>query len=213
MRVEVMGIKKILEALTKEKAPGPSPSFQVFHIIKTLELVAVSSVGRGMLAKKLNIGEGATRTLIERLKNAQIISTSKAGCTLTMKGKEVWKQIKRVFSSKIRLEKSELTLSTCNVAILAKGKANGVKQGMEQRDAAFLAGAKGATTLVMRKGRLAMPGDVVDIGKKAPNTYARITGSLKPHEGDVVIIGSADTCDKAEYGAIAAAWTLIDDDD
>lgn len=211
MRVEVMSTRKILETLVKEKAPGPTPSFQIFHVIKALELISHAPVGRGMLAKKLGIGEGATRTLIERLRDEQIISISKSGCTLTKKGEQLWKRIEKIIPLKIELEQSKLTLSACNVAILVQGKANKVKLGMEQRDAAFLAGAKGATTLVMKKGKLTMPWEDVDIKETVPETHKEIINSLKPHEDDVIIIGSADTCDLAEYGAIAAAWTLLDD--
>jgi len=208
-----MSTRKTLETLTKEKAPGPTPTFQIFHSIKALELISHTPIGRVMLAKKLGIGEGATRTLIERLKNEQIISISKSGCALTGKGVELWKRIEKAIPSKMELEKSKLTLSTCNVAILVKGKANRVKLGMEQRDAAFLAGAKGATTLVMKKGKLTMPSEETDIIETAPETHKKIIGSLKPREEDVIVIGSADTCDKAEYGAIAAAWTLLSDSD
>jgi hypothetical protein len=207
-----MNTKKLLESLAKEKAPGPTPSFQVFHIIKTLELIAHLPIGRGALAKKLALGEGTTRTLIERLKDEEIVSISKSGCSLTAKGEEIWKKIKQAFSAKVELEKSELTLSTCNVAVLVKAKSNKIKLGMEQRDAAFMAGAKGATTLVMKKGKLAMPSVDVDKTKESPNAYENIMRSLKPKEGDVIVIGSAETWNKAEYGAIAAAWTLFNDD-
>lgn len=213
-RVKLMSAKKTLETLIKEKAPGPAPSFQVFHVIKILELVADSSVGRGLLSKELAIGEGATRTLIERLKEENLISVSKAGCTLTQRGRELWKEIKEIFPAKTKLEKSRLALAACNVAILVKGKTNRIKMGMEQRDAAFLAGAKGATTLVMKRGKLMMPGESKDIEAKAdPDTYRKIIDSLKPRECDVIVIGSAATYAEAEYGAIAAAWTLIDDND
>jgi predicted transcriptional regulator len=211
MRVEVMSTREILETLVKEKAPGPTSSFQIFHIIKALELISHAPVGRGGLAKKLGIGEGATRTLIERLKDEQIISISKSGCTLTKKGEQLWKRIERIIPSKIKLEQSKLTLSAYNVAILVQGKASKVKLGMEQRDAAFLAGAKGATTLVMKKGKLTMPCEDVDIKETVPETRKKIISFLKPREDDVIIIGSADTYDLAEYGAIAAAWTLLDD--
>lgn len=170
-------------------------------------------VGRVMLAKKLDIGEGATRTLIERLKDEQIISVSKSGCALTRKGVDLWKKIEKVFPAKIELEKSKLTLSACNVALLVKGKANKVKLGMEQRDAAFLAGAKGATTLVMKKDKLTMPNEDRDTVETAPDIHKKIIGSLKPREGDVIVIGSADACNMAEYGAIAAALTLLNDND
>ena len=210
--VKTMDIKKTIEALAKEKAPGPIPSFQVFHIIKTLEQISQSSIGRGLLAKELGIGEGATRTLIDRLRNEEVIVTSRSGCFLTEKGEEIWKEVKKILPSKIKLEKSKLTLSTCNVAILVKGKADEVRLGMEQRDAAFLAGARGATTLILNGGKLTMPGSDVDIAKEDPNVYEKIRCSLKPEEGDAVIIGCADTRRIADYGAIAAAWTLINDD-
>jgi hypothetical protein len=208
----MMNLKKLLETLTKEKAPGPMPSFQVFHVIKALELIAQPPVGRGTLAKKLAIGDGATRTLIERLKDEEIIFTTKSGCFLTKKGEDLWKQVKRVFPSKIELEKSKLTLSACNVAMLVKGKRDRVKLGVEQRDAAFLAGARGATTLVIKKGKLVMPSVDVDVSEDFPDIYEKIVNSFKLTEGDVVVIGSADSCNKAEYGAIAAAWTLLNND-
>ncbi|MGQ9565392.1 MAG: DUF4443 domain-containing protein [Candidatus Bathyarchaeales archaeon] len=208
-----MNIKKVLEPVTKEKAPGPTPSFQVFHVIKTLELIANSPIGRGILAKKLEIGEGATRTLLERLKVAGLISTSKAGCFLTKQGKEVWKEIEKVLAAKTRLEQTKLTLSSCNVAILVKNRKNKVKLGVEQRDAAFLAGAKGATTLVVEKGKLTMPKTTSNIAKDFPSIHAVIMKTLKPSDGDAVVIGSAETWEKAEHGALAAAWVLFDNED
>lgn len=213
MHVEVMSTRKILETLVQEKAPGPTPSFQMFHVVKVLELVADSPIGRVTLSKRLGIGEGATRTLIERLKDEQIISISKHGCTLTEKGEQLWRRIEKVIPAKIELEQSKLTLSACNFAILIKGKASKVKLGMEQRDAAFLAGAKGATTLVMKKAKLTMPSEDVDIKETASETHRKIIISLRPQEGDVIIVGSADTSAIAEYGAIAAAWTLLNDSD
>jgi len=207
-----MNLKRMLGDLTKEKAPGPMPSFQVFHVIKALELIAQSPLGRGTLAKKLAIGDGATRTLIERLKDEEIIYTTKSGCFLTKKGEELWKQVKNVLPSKTELEKSKLTLSKCNVAILVRGKRGKVKLGVEQRDAALLAGAKGATTLVMKNGKLVMPSVDVDIREDSSEIQKKIMNSLKPNEGDVIIIGSADSHEKAEYGAIAAAWTLLNNE-
>lgn len=207
-----MNVKNLLENLVKEKAPGPSPSFQVFHVIKTLELISQASIGRGVLARKLGLGEGATRTLLDRLEDAGIVSVSKAGCSLTKRGEEVWEKIKNVLAAKTQLEQTRLTLSSFNVAILVKNKRAKVKLGMEQRDAAFLAGAKGATTLVAEKGKLTMPNVAGSIANDFPSVHENITRSLEPSENDVVVIGSAETLEKAEYGAIAAAWTLFDDD-
>jgi hypothetical protein len=47
------------------------------------------------------------------------------------------------------------------------------------------------------------------VAKDFPKAADQIVSLLKPEENDIVIIGSADTLGKAEYGALAAAWTLL----
>jgi len=203
-------LKKFFESLLEEKAPGPYPSFSVFHLIKSLELVAKArQVGRGKLSEDLKIGEGVTRTLIERLKTADLIAVSKKGCSLTKKGNKLWNEFESVFPQKINLEKNELALADCNVAVLVKGGADRVRTGVEQRDAAVIAGAKGAATLVFKGKKLVMPNISEDVSHDFPKAFRQITAILKLEENDAVVIGSADTWSKAEFGALAAAWTLI----
>ena len=202
-------MKKLLENLLEEKAPGPFPSFAIYHLVKALELVAKGHVGRGKLSEELKIGEGATRTLIERFKAAHFVSVSKKGCFLTEKGKKLWSEFESVFPQKISLEKNELVLTECNIAVLVKDCGDNVRKGVEQRDAAMMAGAKGATTLVFRNKKLVMPNMSDDVNHDFPIAFRQITSILKLKENDVVVIGSADTLNKAEYGAWAAAWTLI----
>jgi len=205
-----MTIKKLLEGLLKEKAPGPSASFSLFHLIKALELTAKEGpIGRGKLSKRLGTGEGATRTLIDRLKNAELIETSKPGCSLTKKGEKIWNQFQAIFPEKVKLEKSELTLAHYNIAMLIKGGGDKVKTGVEQRDAAILTGAKGATTLIFKNQKLIQPGISENLARDFPTAFNQISRRLKLEDNDAVVVGSADTWEKAEYGALAAAWTLI----
>lgn len=209
----MMTIKKLLEELLKEKAPGPSPSFSFLHVIKALELTAKEGpIGRGKLSKRLGTGMGATRTLIDRLKNAGIITTSKPGCSLTRKGEKIWNQLQSSFPKKLKLEKSELTLADCNIAVLIKGCGDKVKTGVEQRDAAILTGAKGATTLVFRNQTLIQPGISENLARDFPTAFNQIAKRMELEDNDVVVVGSADTWEKAEYGALAAAWTFIQND-
>ena len=205
-----MTIKKLLEGLLKEKAPGPSPSFSVFHVIKVLELTAKEGpIGRGKLSRELGTGEGATRTLLNRLIDAGLIITSKPGCLLTEKGETIWNDFQSIFPRKVKLEQSELTLARYNIAVLIKGCGDKVKTGIEQRDAAILAGAKGATTLIFKNQMLIQPGISENVARDFPEIFNQITKQLELEENDVVVIGSADTWEKAEYGALAAGWTLI----
>jgi len=204
-------LKKFLESLLEEKAPGPYPSFSVYHLIKGLELVAkTGQVGRGKLAEELKIGEGATRTLIERLKTAHLISVSKKGCSLTEKGKKIWNEFESIFPQKNNLEKNELALADCNVAVQIRGGGDRVRTGVEQRDAAVIAGAKGAATLVFKGKKLVMPNVSEDVSQDFPIVFRQITALLRLRENDAIVIGSADTWSRAEYGALAAAWTLIE---
>jgi len=104
--------KEVPRRLVKGRAPGPNPSFSVLHLIKALELMAKKGpIGRGKLSEELTIGEGATRTLIKRLKDAELVVATKPGCSLTKKGKRIWNRLQSIFPQKVKLEKSELTLA------------------------------------------------------------------------------------------------------
>lgn len=203
-----MSIKENLEKLCEEKAPGPSPAFSVFHIIRALELIAERPTGRKQLATKLKAGEGTARTLINRLKENGLITISKAGCNLTEKGEDFWKNFKLIFPRKVKMEKNEFAINAFNIAILVKDCGHKVKAGLEQRDAAIRIGAKGVVTLVFQNKKLTMPTISENIAKDFPIANKQIIENLKPEENDAVVIGSADTLDKAEYGALAAALAL-----
>ncbi len=201
--------KQLLEKITSEKAPGPSPTFSVFHILRAIELMAEKTIGRSKLAENLNVGEGATRTIIGRLKDAGLVATSKAGCSLTNKGWKLWEKYKSIFEKKVEIGKNELTLADYNFAILMKNRGHKIKSGMEQRDAAIIMGARGAVTIMFKGGHLILPFISSDVAKDFPKAARQITDFLCPKENDVVVVVSADSLEKAEYGAFAAAWTLL----
>jgi predicted transcriptional regulator len=203
--------KQLLEKITIEKAPSPSPTFSIFHMLRAIELIAEKTIGRSKLAENLNVGEGAVRTIIGRLKDAGLVATSKNGCSLTNKGLRLWKEYKSIFKKKVEIVKSELAFADYNFAILIKNRGHKVKSGVEQRDAAVMAGAKGATTIVLKKECLILPSVSSNVTKDFPKAANQIVQLLEPEENDVIIIGSADNLGKAEYGTLAAAWTLLND--
>ena len=203
--------KQILEKITGEKAPGPSPTFSVLHMLRAIELVANKAIGRSKLAEELGVGEGVMRTMINRLKDADLITTSKLGCALTSKGLKLWNEYKMVFRRKVEIGKNELTLADYNVAILVKSRGHKVKSGMKQRDAAIMVGAKGATTIMFKGERLIIPSVSDNMTKDFPKVANQMVRLLQPGENDVIVVGSADSLVKAEYGALAAAWTLVND--
>lgn len=201
--------RKILEDLVAEKAPGPAPTFSVFHVIRALELIAEKPIGRGKLAEELRIGPGAIRTIINRLRKTDLISTSKSGCSLTDKGLKLYGQIKEVFGGRVNIKEDKLIQAEYNVAILIKKCGYRVKSGIEQRDAAIKVGAKGATVIIYRKGYFVIPSASEDASREYPKLTKKLEEVFKPEDGDVIIISGADRQETAEYSAIAAAWTLI----
>jgi len=205
-----MSIKGFLESLTFDKAPGPSPSFTVFDVIKVLQILAeAGSVGRGKLSEKLTLGRGATRTLLTRLVEAQLIYTSRSGCSLTDKGKKLWSKIKGIIPCISEIGCNELTFAKYNVAVQVRNRGGKVGKGIEQRDAAVRAGAKGAVTLIYKDEKLVLPTITGDAAQSYPVAYQQITRLMNLKENDVAIIVCADSLKNAEYGALAAAWTII----
>src|SRR3989337_41439 len=146
--------KQYVEGIANQKAPGPSTTFTVSHIFFALELMAEKPIGRNKLAKQLDVGEGAIRTIINRLKDAGLIETSKEGCNLTSKGLNVWKQFEEHFPKRVEIEKTELTKADHNYAFLVKNSGHKIKSGIEQRDAAIMGGARRAVVIVSKNGHL-----------------------------------------------------------
>jgi predicted transcriptional regulator len=212
--VNVNDFKKYIESLASEKAPGPSTTFSMFHIFYALELMEQRPIGRNKLAEKLGVGEGAIRTILNRLRNARLISTTKEGCSLTQQGKEVWTNFRQLFPVIIEIEQTDLTHSKYNWAFLVKNSGHKIKSGIEQRDAAIMGGAKRAIVIVAKNGHLVIDSVSNSIEKEYPGAAKKILKEIDPDNNDVIIIAGADDESlKAKRGAFAAAWVLASQDD
>jgi predicted transcriptional regulator len=201
--------KRFIESLASPKGPGPSTTFSMFHIFYALELLAKKPIGRNKLAEKLNVGEGAIRTIISRLRGAGLIVTSKEGCILTDKGLNIWKSFVEVYPKRSEIGKTALTTSKYNYAFLVKDKAHKVKSGIDQRDAAIMGGARRALVIVSKNGRLIIESVSNSIEDEFPEAASEILEKLNPEDNDVIIIAGADNLLKAKRGAFAASWVLI----
>ena len=205
----VSSLKKFIQEVAGKKAPGPSTTFTVFHVFYALELMSKETIGRNKLAKKLNVGDGAVRTIISRLREAGLIDTSKEGCNLTKKGLEICRQFEQIFPKRIEIPKSELNQSEYNFAFLVKNSGQKVHSGIDQRDAAIIAGARKALVSVFKDGHLRIESVSDCIEKQYPEAANQILQELKPEDNDVVIVAGSDSALKAKRGAFAASWSLI----
>ena len=208
----ISAFKSFIENIVSQKAPGPSTTFTVSHIFFALDLMAVKPIGRNKLARKLEVGEGTVRTIINRLRNSDLIDTSKKGCNLTSKGLAIWKQFEDLFPRRIELGETELTNAKYNYAFLVKNSGHRVKSGIEQRDAAIIAGARQAAIVVSKQGHLTIESVSNRLEQEFPAAASQILNAIHPADNDVVVLVGADSIGKAKYGAFAASWTLIDYD-
>jgi hypothetical protein len=209
MRGSSMSALDILRRLAEEKAAGPIPSFTPLHLTKAIEVIGRERIGRLGLSERLALGEGATRTLIDRLLEAGYIRISKRGCELTSKGSSVLRYLSSKLGPMGAIPTSPMTVGPHDFGILVKKAADKVSSGIEQRDAAVRTGANGAVTLVCAHGQLRMPHADYLRGKESQDIVKVILDKFQPNENDVIIIAGADTERIAEDSARAAAWTLM----
>ncbi len=184
-------------------AGGPTPKFSAYHIWKAHQVVAKDGpIGRKALAEALQIGEGSTRTILDKMMREGSVESSRLGITITERGK---RKLDTSGMEVRQVDLSDLTLGKFNCAVLLKGAADRVRLGCEQRDEAVRAGAVGATTLVVDQGRIVFPGD-----EEFPDQslVAPLKNYFRMDDGDVIIIGSAFSYDAAEKGAVTAALAL-----
>jgi ribosomal protein S25 len=198
-----------MSRVAMKTAPGRLPSFAEAHVMKALEEISLQeSVGRLKLSKDLHLGEGETRTLVRHLKNEGLVEVSKSGISLSPVGRRLLSSLRALLGEPIEIPSTPLTVGPFNVAVRVAGMKDSIKHGIEQRDAAIMAGAKGATTLIFTKDRLTMPGIKEDLSKSTASILASLS-KLIMNEGDVIIIGSADEKIRAELGAKTAALEIL----
>lgn len=185
---------------------GPLFRFSDYHVYKTLSLLSDGRrKGRKQLADRIGVGEGSMRTIVDYLRDEGYIDVKQTGVKITKKGQEY---IVRLPLQLYTLDVPEMTLGQQSVAVLVKGASAKIGSGMEQRDNAIKAGADGATTIIVRGDRLVVPVDY-DLDKDQPDIAGEIRRLFDLNDGDVVIIGTSSDVQRAEEGALAAAFEII----
>ncbi len=201
-----MSFKALLRSVAEKTAPGRAPSYGEAQVLRTLEIVSVAPIGRAALGAKLGVGEGVVRTITKRLIVEKLLEVSSKGISISKKGQRILNEAHSVISSGAEAPATDDTVGASNYAIIVKSGSAKIRRGLEQRDAALLAGAKGATTITRERGTLIIPG--MD---RAPSEALRsfVEKCFRVEDGDAVVIGTGDTAVEAEIGAYAAALSLV----
>lgn len=203
---------RTLQELSRLPSPGPAPAFTHVHVTRAILTIGDEGpVGRIELSRKLGIGEGAIRTIIKHLTQANIITIANEGCLLTKRGTALYSPLRARVSKVHLIDAKQLALDKVSAAISVKDAGRLVRRGIEQRDAAIKAGATGACTLVHQGREFLMPMSENEKWSLTQNDslYQDLKNALSPRQGDVVVISSAPDGPLAEHGAVAAALTLV----
>jgi len=185
---------------------GPLHRFHDYHVYRTLFILSdCRRRGRKLLADAVGVGEGSIRTIINYLRDKGLVEVKQSGVVITSDGLRFLRELPIRMA---RLEPTYLSMGESAVAVLVRKAAGSVGTGIEQRDTAIKAGAKGATTVVVKGEQLILPpGYFLD--RERPELVSMLKDSFDLREGDVVIIGTGTDYLQAENGALAAALDLL----
>lgn len=201
-----------LQLLSRVPNPGPAPAFTLVHVARAILAIGDEGpIGRIGLSRKLGIGEGAIRTIIKHLTQANTITVAKDGCVLTKHGAQLYNSLRSRLSKVHEIDARQLAVDKVSAAVSVRAAAQAVRKGIEQRDAAVMAGATGACTLLLKGREFLMPMGGRDDWKLKhhDSLFQSLKSLFDPKSGDVVVISSARDKLLAEQGAMAAALTLI----
>ena len=189
-------------------APQYGPMFRFTDASVYWALYVLSDgkrMGRKRLSEEIGVGEGSMRRILNTLKEWEMILIKQTGITITRNGLEF---LEKTPIRVIELNAGSLVLGEYTQAILVKGVAEKVGNGLKQRDAGIRAGSLGCTTLVIRDGKVFLPPDW-SIDENNPELAAGIHANSMVADGDAIIIGGADDRNTAINAALTAAFELI----
>jgi len=184
--------------------PGNKPNYSRIDVLRTFLLIR-GNKSRLELVKKLDLGEGTIRSILDLIKNKMLIVSTNKGHFLTKKGFNLIKNINSLIEIK-DIEFSEIYPETAKSLVLVKTKEKKAIS-VEFRDTAVREGADGAIIAQFNKN-IVIPCPDIDFKKTYPNDYRKIMLSLKPEKGNILIICFANEKSNAEKGALVISLKI-----
>ncbi|MFX1297366.1 MAG: DUF4443 domain-containing protein [Promethearchaeota archaeon] len=202
---------EIIQKLVSRKGPGylfyPA---HFFLALKTIE--EKGPIGRYELGRILDLGGGSIRTIVNRMKIANlIIVEGKKGHILSDEGKKALIDIKKTLVMLQNLENAEeLTNKKFNIGCQARNISTQIGSGIDLRDAAITVGVKSIISLIYTGKGFNIPTLKEEyLEKEHPKLSNYLLSKFKFQKNDVLVICGADTLIKAKLGAITAIFSLL----
>lgn len=185
---------------------GNKPNYNPIDILRTFLTINENS-GRNDLSRKLNLGEGTLRTILDILKKKNILSSTRKGHSLTKKGKNYLKQTLQNISLPNSIKLKNPYPSYKKVGILVKKVSPKKTISFLERDIAVKNGADAA--LIFRyKNKLTLPSTKIDFKKDYKDSYNKLIILFNPKNNDILILTFSNSYNKAENAALMVALSL-----
>lgn len=205
----------MLEAMLEKwrrGARGPLPHLTPVQLLNALVLIDQEGpVGRRALAQALQINDGVTRGLLERLAEQGMVEVSEGtGVKLSRNGREtLQKYLRQIGVKKITtLDTTELVPGKALVGVQLSRKYKPGMTGVSQRDEAIKAGADGTITMAVVHGDLLIPPDGKKVRDLSQHDSDRLQEAFKLADNDLMIVGFGRDTRRALSGALAAVLSL-----
>ncbi len=193
---------------TVRRLPGPTPHFNLIHAVMLLMLLEEGAMGRKRISEVMEIGEGSTRSLITRLREAGYIEVDRTGCRLSRKGRRELSELRRRLVGPYELALRELHRGVVAV-LLVRGAETRSINVVELRDEAVRTGGRGAVILLYRDGSFIFPETMEPLRKYGRTDEVILKEALHPTDGDIIVIGLGDSSREARVAALAVSLAIL----
>ena len=174
---------------------GNISNFNDYDVLRTFLLIR-KPISRQQLAKKLELGEGTIRTVLDILKKRGLISSKRKGHFLSEEGLSFIENFRKTVEGPRKIRYTALYPKSKKVALLVRNWKKNIS--FKERDIAIKNGAEAALLLRFDKN-LFLPQAEQDI----INTK-QLNDLFEYKKNDVLIITFADSYKVAENSALAA---------
>ncbi len=177
---------------------GIQPNFTPLDVLRALFLID-ENISRQSLVKKLELGEGTVRSILDILKQKRLIASTQQGHSLTDKGELFLEEIKNHISAP-KTAKTDFYKNKKQIALLLKTKQPATIT-TELRDIAVRRGATAAIILVYANGNFYAEGlEKCD--------FSSLKSLFDYKQNNTIVITFAPKESEAENAALAIAMEL-----
>ena len=207
--MEKSSLSKLLKRLFETKTI--TPSYKIPHILFCIMIIGKESkgIGRYRIRKEINLGEGSIKTLLNRLKEEDIIKVDKnrqKGHIFTKTGKKIFQDLEKLISFPQELVNKENKFVVGKIAFYSVINQENIKDNLgpsiAQRDEAIKIGGTGATCLTFNGTQKFEFSDGISINLPIEQKQLK--------KGDILIIGAGNSKGDAILATYAAAISILE---